>query len=136
MPVISTSSPSFSNVVKSEFAPELGYCREQVVINDTAQTIKVGTVLGKITASGKYRVALSASADGSQTPVAVYIGNGIGESSDLVLPAATDTFAFVLARGPAIVADTGLTLGTGITAAAAKAGLQALNPPVLVEVQA
>lgn len=134
MSVIATDSTRFSAVVKSEFQPELGYCRESVVINDTAQTIKVGTVLGKVTATGKYRVALSASSDGSQTPVGVYIADGIGQSGDLVLAASTDTKAIILARGPAIVADAGLTLGTGITAAAAKTALQALNPPVLVEV--
>lgn len=137
MTVIATDSVRFSNVVKSEYMPEIGYCRESVVINDpAAQTIKVGTVLGKITASGKYRVSLSASSDGSQTPVGVYIVDGsTGQSGDLVIAANTDYKALILARGPAIVADGGLTLGTGITAAAAKTALAALNPPVLVETQ-
>lgn len=135
MSVFATDSTRFSNVVKEEYKPEQGYCRESVVINDSAQTIKVGTLLGKVTATGKYRVSLSASADGSQTPVGVYIIDGLGQSGDLVLPANTDTKAIILARGPAIVADAALTLGTGITAAAAKAALAALVPPVIVETQ-
>lgn len=133
MAVIATDSARFSAVVKYEFMSNLAYCRDAIVLNDTAQTLKVGTVLGKITASGKYRVALSASADGSQTPAAIYIADRLGQSIDLVLPAATDTPALALTRGPAIVSAAGLTLGTGITAAAAKAALQALVPPILVE---
>ncbi len=136
MAVIATDSTRFSAVVKSEFDPAGGYCRESVILFDTAQTLKVGTVLGKITASGKYRVSLSASADGSQTPVAILLADGLGLSGDIVLAASTDTKAIVLARGPAIVADAALTLGTGITAGAAKTALAALVPPVLVEVAA
>jgi hypothetical protein len=133
MPVIATDTNRYSDVVKFEFAPAAGYCYESVVINDVAATLKVGTVLGRVTATGKYKVALSAAADGSQTPVAIYIRDGNGVSNDLVVPANTDTGAIVLARGPAIVTDAGLTLGTGITAAAAKTALAALVPPVLVD---
>ena len=133
MSVFATDSTRFSAVVKEEYKPEQGFCRESIVINDTAQTIKVGTVMGKVTATGKYKVALSAAVDGSQVPAGVYIIDGLGNSGDLVLAAATDTKAIILARGPAIVADAGLTLGTGITLAVAKAALQALNGAVLVE---
>jgi hypothetical protein len=133
MSVIATDTTRFSAVVKEEYKPELGFCRESIVINDVAATLKVGTVLGKVTATGKWKVALSAAVDGSQTPAGVYIADGLGQSQELVVPAATDTKALILARGPAIVADAGLTLGTGITASAAKTALQALNPPILVE---
>lgn len=133
MPVIATDTNRYSEVVKFEFEPSIGYTREAAVINDVAATLKVGTVLGKVTATGKYKVALSAASDGSQNPVAVLIADGNGVSNDLVVPANTDTRCLILARGPAIVADSALTLGTGITAAAAKAALQALNPPVLVD---
>lgn len=134
MPVFATDTTRFSAVVKYENEPQLGLCRESVVINDPAAgTYKVGAVLGKITASGKYRLSLSASADGSQTPVAIYIIDGLGSSGDLTVAANTDTKAIVLARGQAIVADAALQLGTGITAAAAKTALAALNPPILVE---
>lgn len=122
----------FSSVVKHEYAPEFGYCRESVVINDSAQTLKIGTVLGKVTATGKYKVALSASSDGSQTPAAVYIADDKGVSRNIDLAATTDTKILVLVRGPVLLADAGLTLGTGITLGAATAAFAALTPPMLV----
>lgn len=133
MAVIATDSTRFSGVIKYEFQPELGYCREAVVLNDTAQTLKVGAVLGKVTATGKYKLSLSGASDGSQTPVAVYIADVNGLSRDLVLANGVDTKVLVIARGPAIVADAGLQLGTGHTTASVKAALLALTPPVLVE---
>lgn len=131
MAVIATDSTRFSAVVKFELEPQLGICRESVVLNDSAQTLRVGAVLGKVTATGKYKLAASAAVDGSQTPVAVLIADGLGSSTDVVLAAATDTKALVLARGPVIVADAALQLGTGITAAAAKTALAAVG--ILVE---
>jgi hypothetical protein len=132
MAVFATDSTRFSAVVKYEFEPQLSLCRESIVINDPApQTLKVGAVLGKVTATGKYRLATSGAADGSQTPVAVYIIDGLGSSKDLTLAAATDTKAIVLARGAAIVADAGLQLGAGITLAAAKTALAAVG--IIVE---
>lgn len=127
MAVIATDSTRYSEVVAYEFEPQLGLSRESVVLNDTAQTLKVGAVLGKVTATGKYRLALSASADGSQTPVAVLIADGMGSSTDVVLANATDTKALVLARGPSMVKAEALQLGTGITAAAAKTALEAVG---------
>lgn len=131
MSVIATDSTRFSGVVKYEFEPATAFCRESVTLNDSAQTLKVGAVLGKVTATGKYRLCLSASADGSQTPAAILLADVNGNSGDITLAANTDTKAIVLVRGPAIVADAGLQLGTGITAAAVKTALAAAN--VLVE---
>lgn len=133
MPVIATSSPRFSHVVKYEFEPALGLCRDAVVFNDTAQTLKVGTVLGKITATGKYRLALSASSDGSQNPVAIYIADSLGLSHDLVVANATDTPIVALTRGYAILGGGALILGTGITLSAVTAAFKALNAPIFVE---
>lgn len=131
MSVIATDSTRFSGVVKYEFEPATAFCRESVTLNDSAQTLKVGAVLGKVTATGKYRLCLSASSDGSQTPAAILLADVNGNSGDITLAANTDTKAIVLVRGPAIVADAGLQLGTGITAAAVKTALAAAN--VLVE---
>jgi uncharacterized protein (AIM24 family) len=131
MSVIATDSTRFSAVVKYELEPQLSICRESIVINDTAQTLKVGAVLGKVTATGKYKLALSAAVDGSQTPVAVLIADGMGLSGDIVLANATDTNAIVLARGPSLVSSGNLQLGTGITAAAAKSALLAVG--IIVE---
>lgn len=132
MSVIATDTTRYSAVVKFELEPQLGLCRESVVINDPgADTYKVGAVLGKVTATGKYRLSKSASADGSQTPVAIYIADGLGNSGDLAVAAGVDTKAIILARGPSIVADAPLQLGAGINAAAAKSGLNAVG--ILVE---
>lgn len=131
MSVISQDSTRFSGVVKYEFEPATSFCRESIVINDAAQTLKVGAVLGKVTATGKYRLALAASSDGSQTPAAIYVMDGLGNSYDLVLSASTDTKAIALVRGPVIVADGALQLGTGITSAAVKSALASAN--ILVE---
>ena len=135
MTVIAQESPRFSNVVKYEFEPSTQYCRESIIINDTAQTIKIGTVMGKVTGTGKWKVCLSAAGDGSQTPAGVYIADGLGLSGDLILPATTDTKALVLARGPVILADGGLTFGTGNTLSATKTAFAALSPAILIETQ-
>jgi hypothetical protein len=95
----------------------------------------VGTVLGKVTGTGKYKVCQTNAVDGSQTPAAIYIADGLGLSGPLTLAAATDTKAIVLARGPAIVADIGLAFGAANqpTVSACKTAFAALVPPVLVE---
>ena len=124
MPIFATDSTRFSAVVKHEYEPTLGTCRESIVINDVVATLPVGTVLGKVTATGKYKVALAAAVDGSQVPSAILIADYIGLSHDITLVAATDTKALVLVRGPAIVAGPALTLGTGITLAVATAAFK------------
>ena len=117
MSVFATDSARLSTVVKYELEPNLGVCREVVVINDAAQNLKVGTVLGKVTATGKFKLQDAASADGSQTAAAIYIGDILGLSHDLAIPGATDTKVLVLARGPAIVAKGALIVGAGTTTA-------------------
>lgn len=131
MAIFANSSTRFSGLVKYELEAAVGVCRESVIINDAAGTLRVGAVLGKVTATGKYKLALSAAVDGSQVPAAVLIADFLGNSGDIVLAANTDTRALVLARGPVIVADFALQLGTGTTAAAAATALKALG--ILVE---
>ena len=134
MALIATDSTRFSALVKHEYEPAIGTCRESVVINDAAATLRVGAVVGKVTATGKWKLALSAAVDGSQTPAGIVIANGLGLSSDITLAANTDTKALVLVRGPAIVADVGVQLGTGPTAAAAATAFKALG--IIVETAA
>jgi hypothetical protein len=135
MTVIATDSARFSAVVKYEFEPQLSYCRESVVINDAAQTIKVGTVMGKVTAGGKWKVCQTNAADGSQNPAGIYVAQVNGLSTDLALAATTDTPALLIVRGPVILADAGLAFGAANapTTAAVKTAFAALTPPVLVE---
>jgi hypothetical protein len=133
MSVFATDMVRLSNVLKHEYEPSLSFCRDVVTMNDAAATLPVGTVLGKVTATGKYKVSLSAAVDGSQNPVAILVGDSQGNAKDVTLAATTDTAVQVLARGPVIVAGAALTLGTGITLAAATAALKPLG--MLVETQ-
>jgi hypothetical protein len=51
MTVFATDSNRLSTVVKFELKPNLGVCRDILTVNDSAQTYKVGAVLGKYYAS-------------------------------------------------------------------------------------
>lgn len=114
MAVIATDSTRFSALVKHEYEPQLSYCRESVVINDAAGTLKVGAVLGKVTATGKYKLVDPAAVDGSQEVAGLLIADVNGHSGDIELAAATDTKAIVLVRGPAIVAGSALQYGAAV----------------------
>ena len=103
MAVIATNTPRFSNVVKAELFPEIAYCRAVVTVNDAAATLKVGTVLGKVTASGKYKVAVETASDGSKVADAIVI-------QEVTVPASTDTKVVVLLKGPAAVSKGALIL--------------------------
>lgn len=81
----------------------------------SGQNLERGAVLGKITASGKYTLSLSASSDGSQTPDLI-----LAEDCDA---SAGDASALAYARGDFNV--NALTLGTGHTAASIREGLRA-----------
>jgi hypothetical protein len=50
----------------------------------TGQNLRRGAVLGKITASGKHTLSLSASADGSQVPVCILAEDTDATSADKV----------------------------------------------------
>ena len=69
------------------------YCREVVTI--ATGTLEPGTVLGKITASGKYAAHDSAALDGTETAVAVLWGKADATGGDVP--------GVVVIRGPAIV---------------------------------
>ena len=73
------------------------YTREVITIatGGTYPVLEPGTVLGKITASGKYAAHDPAAVDGSETAVAVLWG-----PADATLADAT---VVALARGPAVV---------------------------------
>ena len=84
---------------------------ELVTVNITGTpTLVIGTVLGKVTATGKYKVSIETAVDGSQTPAAIYIGDAFGAANSTTLVSATDTKVLALARGPAIVSKEALSL--------------------------
>jgi hypothetical protein len=124
MSLIATENKRLSNVVKAELWPEMGFTRQVVVINDTAANLKVGTVLGKVTATGKYKVAVETATDGSEVADAILL-------QDVTLPNATDTKVLVLVKGPAIVAKGALVLHSSYDTQAKKdavyAALEAKN---------
>lgn len=104
MPTISTDLFRKSNLVKQELFPEQGYNYDAVTVNEAAiKTYAVGTVLGKVTASGKYKICVQTAGDGSQTAAAVVVG-------DQTIPATTDTKVLAMVRGPAIVSKDALVL--------------------------
>lgn len=104
MTVIATDTPRFSNLVKHELWPETGYCRKEVTVNEAAiKTYAVGTVLGKVTATGKYKIAVETAVDGSKVAAALVI-------ADHSIAAATDTKIVVLEKGPAEISKGALVL--------------------------
>ena len=104
MATIATDTLRKSNLVKQELFPEQGYNYDAVTVNEAAiKTYAVGTVLGKVTASGKYKICVQTAVDGSQTAAAVVV-------ADYSIAATTDTKVLAMVRGPAIVSKDALVL--------------------------
>ena len=117
--LISTDTFRLSHLVKRELWPEQGYTRAVVTVNEAAaKTYAVGTVLGKVTASGKYKIAVETAVDGSKVADAIVVG-------DYTVPATTDTKVLVLVRGPAIVSKAALVLDATYDTDAKKAAVYA-----------
>jgi hypothetical protein len=87
-----TQPPTMGDVLKYELNPN--FTRESVTLL-TGTDYPVGAVLGKITASGKYKLATSGGTDGAQTAAAVLLY--------AVDATEADATAIILARGPAII---------------------------------
>jgi hypothetical protein len=81
----------------------------------SGQNLVRGAVLGKITASGKYNLSLSAAVDGSQTPDLI-----LAEDCDA---SGGDKPALAYSRGD--FNENALTIGTAHTAASIREGLRA-----------
>ena len=102
--VIGPENQRYSNVVKYELEPAHAITREAVTVNEAAaKTYQIGTVLGLVTATGKYKISVQSAVDGSQNPVAVVV-------EDIAVAATTDTKVLAIVRGPAIVSKVGLKL--------------------------
>ena len=129
MTVQFTDTARHSNLVKQELWPATGFCRKEVVVNEAAaKTYVVGTVLGKVTATGKYKIAVETAVDGSKVAAAIVI-------SDAAIGAAVDTKLVVLVKGPAEVSQGALVLDATYNDQAKKdavyASLEAININVL-----
>ena len=101
--LIATEKYRYSNLVKEELWHEKGYCTKQVIVNDAAQTLALGTVLGQVTVGGKYKVAVETASDGSKVAAAIVV-------EAITIPATTDTKVLVMYRGPAEVSKGALVL--------------------------
>ena len=106
--IIAADTARYSDVVKHEYEPTLAFTREIVVVNDdTDKTFTLGMLLGKVTATGKYKESVETATDGSEAPVAVVVGKDLHNLS-VVAAATTDTKVLAIVRGEAIVRKTGL----------------------------
>lgn len=85
--------PTTGDLLKYEVNPN--FTRDTVTLL-AGTAYPVGAVLGRVTASGKYKLATSGGSDGAQTASAVLLY--------AVDASETDGIGIVLARGPAIVA--------------------------------
>jgi len=92
-----TQPPTMGDVLKYEVNPN--YTRETVTLL-AGTAYPVGAVLGRITASGKYKLATSGGSDGAQTAAAVLL-----YATDATL---ADAVGVVILRGPAIVSRASL----------------------------
>ncbi|AKM11632.1 hypothetical protein AB433_07550 [Croceicoccus naphthovorans] len=81
-----------------------------------------GAVLGKITASGKYKLSASAAGDGSQTPALVLAQDVDASGGDV------EAVCYETCSG-GIVAS-GLTLGTGHTIASIRDAMRDIGLPI------
>jgi hypothetical protein len=92
-----TQPSTMGDLLKYEVNPN--YTREVVTLLQ-GMPYSVGSVLGQITASGKYKLATATGSDGAQTASAVLL-----YAIDATLADAT---GIVVARGPSIVSRAGL----------------------------
>ena len=125
MPIIAQDAKRLSALVKHEYEPSLGFCRNVVTVNEAAASdYVIGTVLGKITASGKYVVAKETATDGSKVPAAVVLENKS-------IAATTDTKVLAAVRGKMILSKAEVVLdatyNTDAKKATALAALEALG---------
>jgi hypothetical protein len=113
MPVLETRKPRLGNVLQNEEKGEYGYCRKTVVANEaTGIEYVAGTVLGKVTAGGKYKRLEATAADGSQNFAGIYAGSAAGADFQ-TLVAATDASVVVLFRD-CVVGKAGLVFGASV----------------------
>ena len=104
MAVIGTRGETFSQVFQDEYNPSSGITREVVTVNLSAgATLVQGTVLAKVTATGKYLVQSAALAAGAGLEAAGVLIGADELTPSVVCATTTDTKVLMLARGPAKV---------------------------------
>lgn len=102
-----TQPPTMGDVLKYELNPN--FTRETITLL-AGTAYPVGAVLGRITASGKYKLSTSGGSDGAQTAAAVVL-----YATDAT---AADQEAVVMVRGPAILSKAALVFDATVDDAA------------------
>jgi len=102
-----TQPPSMGDLLKYE--DNANYTRETVTLL-AGTNYTLGSVLGIVTASGKYTISPDAGATGEEVAVAVLL--------EAVDATAADAIGLILARGPAIVSKAQLVYDATVTTAA------------------
>ena len=105
MPVL-TQSPTLGDLLKFEL--NASYCRETVTLK-AGTSYPLGAVLGRITASGKYRLS----------PATAVVGDEGAETAAAVLLEAIDATAadqsgLIAARGPVILSKAALVFDASV----------------------
>lgn len=130
MALVAQTKPKLGNLVKKEQWPESGWCREVLTVNEAAAaTYTIGSLVGKVTATGKYQLVDPTAVDGSQVVAGIVLENKS-------IPATTDTEVVVMVRGSAIVGDQAIVYDNAFDAGqktAALAEIEALG--ILVRTQ-
>ncbi len=116
------NNPFQPGVVQDAFVPDQLIAGDLKIVTGTrtiaaGQNLRRGTILGKITASSKYVLALAASNDGSQTPVEILADDVDATGGD----AAAGTYLMGEFNERAVI------LGAGITLDAARTALETKN---------
>lgn len=112
MTVIATDTNRYSNVIKWLAHPTQSYHFDVVTVNLAAgATLAFGTVLAKVTATGKYLVQDASLASGAGLDNTVILIGTDEVNLGATFAPTTDKKVLVLARGPAKIAKEQLTFG-------------------------
>ena len=114
MTVIATRAETFGQVFKDEYEPSSGFTREVVTVNIAAgATLAQGTVLAKVTATGKYVVQDASALTGAGREAAGVLIGTDELNPGAVVATTTDTKVLMMARGPVKVAKSKLVMAAG-----------------------
>ena len=114
MTVIATRGATFSEVIQYEFDPSAGTTRNVVTVNIAAgATLAQGTVLAKVTATGKYVVQDASALTGAGREAAGVLIGTDELNPGAVVATTTDTKVLMMARGPVKVAKSKLVMAAG-----------------------
>lgn len=125
MPSVITEGRHPSDWLKS-YASSSQYSTEQGLLVAGSGVVQTGTVLGRVTATGKFKPVTAAATDGSQTAAGILFRTAEAATADAKI--------VVVVREAVVVAQSllyGADIDTPAKRATVQAQLRALNPPIL-----